>query len=155
MQYYRLARRYGQEHRETAIAKEIDIIERIQQAINRVREFSEGKDNDYGTATAVIREAKEALEEARTAGVRVTDLRSQLPELEQKAKRFYADKAVGRVREIGEGRSSGYITPDSAIKDAWKAITEARLAGANVLDLESEMPEIEEKAWHCAARKKA
>jgi hypothetical protein len=135
------------------MAKDKGIVEIVQQTIDRVREFGEGKDEDYGTATAVIRDAREAIAEARTAGTDVSDLRSQLPELEQKARRFYADKAVNRVRGIGEGKRSGYITPDTAIKDARNAIAEAKSAGADVSDLESGMPEIEHKAWRTAAKK--
>jgi hypothetical protein len=135
------------------MAKDMGIVERVQLTIDRVREFGEGKDEDYGTATAVIRDARDAIAEARIAGANVSDLRSQLPGLEQKARRFYADKAVDRVRKIGEGRPSGYITPDTAIKDARNAIAEAKSAGACVFDLESGMPEIEQKAWRFAAKR--
>lgn len=135
------------------MGRAIGIIERLERAIDRVREFGEGKDGGYGTATAVIRDARDAMGEARTAGADVSDLRSQLEELEQQARRFYADKAVDRVRKIGEGRRSGYITPDTAISDARNAIAEAKSAGANVFDLESSMPEIEQKAWRFAAKK--
>lgn len=135
------------------MGKAIGVLERLQRAIDRVREFGEGKDGGYGTATAVIRDARDAMGEARTAGEDVSDLRSQLAELEQQARRFYADKAVDRVRKIGEGRRSGFITPDTAISDARNAIAEAKSAGANVLDLESSMPEIEQKAWRFAAKK--
>jgi hypothetical protein len=135
------------------MGKAIDVIERLQRAIDQVREFGEGKDGGYGTATAVIRDAMDAMDEARTAGADVSDLRSQLSALEQQARRFYADKAVDRVRKIGEGRRSGYITPDTAIKDARNAIAEAKNAGAKVLDLESSLPEIERKAWRFAAKK--
>jgi len=83
----------------------------------------------------------------------VAGLRSQLAGLEQKARRFYADKAVDRVRKIGEGGRTGYITPDSAIRDARDAIAEAKSVGASVFDLESRMPEIEQKAWRFAAKK--
>ena len=86
-------------------------------------------------------------------GADVSGLRSQLPGLEQKARRFYADKAVDRVRKIGEGKPSGYITPDTAIVDARRAIAEAKSAGVIVFDLESGMPEIEQKAWRFAAGK--
>jgi hypothetical protein len=142
------------ENRERVMAKEMGIVERVQRTIDRVREFGEGKDGGgYGTATAVIRAATDAMSEARTAGANVSDLRSQLVELEQKARRFYADKAVDRVRKIGEGRRSGYITPDAAINDARNAIAEAKNAGASVLDLESGMLEIEQKAWRFAAKK--
>jgi hypothetical protein len=134
------------------MAKEIGIVKRVQQTIDRVREFGEGKTEGYGTATAVIRDAKDAIAEARTAGMDVSDLRSQLPGLEQKARRFYADKAVDRVSKLGEGKPSGYITPDTAIRDARNAIAEAKSAGASVFDLESEMPEIEQKAWRFAAK---
>lgn len=135
------------------MAKNMGIVERVQQTIDRVREFGEGRDEEYGTATAVIRDARDAIAEARTAGADVSDLRSQLPGLEQKARRFYADKAVNRVRKIGDGRLSGYITPDTAIQDARSAIAEAKSAGVSVFDLESGMPEIEEKAWRFAAGK--
>lgn len=135
------------------MGKAISIIERLERAIDRVREFGEGKDANYGTATAVIRDARDAMDDARTAGADVSDLRSQLAELEQQARRFYADKAVDRVRKIGEGRRSGYITPDTAISDARNAIAEAKSAGASVFDLESSMPEIEHKAWRFAAKK--
>jgi hypothetical protein len=135
------------------MAREMGIVAQVQRTIDRVREFGEGKNNDYGTATAVIRDATEALAEARTAGADVSDLRAQLPELEQKARRFYADKAVDRVQRIGEGKRSGYVTPDTAISGARNAIAEAKSAGANVSDLESRMPEIEREAWHFAARK--
>jgi hypothetical protein len=135
------------------MAKDMGIVERVQQTIDRIREFGEGKDNNYGTATAVIRDAWEAMAEARTECADVSDLRSQLPGLEKKARRFYADKAVERVRKIGEGRLSGYITPDSAIRDARNAIADAKSAGAAVLDLESGLPEIEQKAWRFAAKK--
>jgi ABC-type proline/glycine betaine transport system substrate-binding protein len=134
------------------MAKDRGIVERVQQTIDRVREFGEGKDEDYGTATAVIRDARDAIAEARTAGADVSGLRAQLPGLEQKARRFYADKAVDRVSKLGEGKSSGYITPDTAIRDARNAIAEAKSAGAGVFDLESRMPEMEAKAWHCAAK---
>jgi hypothetical protein len=135
------------------MAKNMGIVERVQRTIDRVRDFGEGKDEDYGTATAVIRDARDAIAEARTAGADVADLRSQLPGLEQKARRFYADKAVDRVRKIGEGGCTGYITPDTAIRDARNAIAEAKSVGASVFDLESGMPEIEQKAWRFAARK--
>jgi hypothetical protein len=135
------------------MTKEIGVVERVRLTIDRVREFGEGKENDYGTAIAVIRDAREAIAEARTAGVDVSHLRSQLPELEQKARRVYADKAVGRVQEIGKGRPSGYITPDTAIRDARNAIADARTAGAEVRDLELRMPELEHKAWSFAANK--
>jgi hypothetical protein len=135
------------------MAKDMDIVARIRQTIDRVREFGEGKDERYGTANAVIREARDAIADARTAGADVSDLTSQLPGLEQKARRFYADKAVDRVRKIGEGKLSGYITPDTAIVDARRAIAEAKSAGVIVFDLESGMPEIEQKAWRFAARK--
>ena len=135
------------------MAKDMGIVARVQQTLDRVREFGEGKEGDYGTATAVIRDATEAIAEARTAGANVADLRSQLPQLEQKARRFYADKAVDRVWRLGEGKPSGYITPDTAIKDARNAIAEAKSVGASVYDLESMMPEIEQKAWRFAARK--
>jgi hypothetical protein len=135
------------------MAKNMGIVERVQQAIDRVREFGEGKDEAYGTATAVIRDVRDAIAEAKIARTDVSDLASQLPELERKARRFYADKAVDRVRRIGEGRPSGYITPETAIKDARNAIAEAKGAGARVFDLESAMPEIEQKAWHFASKK--
>jgi len=135
------------------MAKEIDIVERVRLTIDRVKEFGEGMDRDYGTATAVIRDARDAIDEARTAGVDVSHLRSQLPELEQKARRAYADKAVGRVRQIGKGKPSGYITPDTAIRDARNAIADAKSAGADVSDLECTMPEMEQKAWYSAAKK--
>jgi hypothetical protein len=135
------------------MSKAISIIERVQRAIDRVREFGEGKDGGYGTATAVIRDAMDAMAEARAAGADVSDLKSQLAELEQQARRFYADKAVDRVRKIGEGRRLGYITPDTAISNARNAISEAKSAGASVFDLESSMPEVEQKAWRFAARK--
>ena len=135
------------------MGKAIGIIERVQRAIDRVREFGEGKDGGYGTATAVIRNARDTMAEARAAGANVSDASSQLAELEQQARRFYADKAVDRVRKIGEGRRSGYITPDTAISDARNAIAEAKSAGASVFDLESGMPEIEQKAWRFAAKK--
>jgi hypothetical protein len=139
--------------KEQVMAKGMGVAEIVQQAIDRVRQFGEGRDEHYGTATAVIRDARDAIAEARTAGVDVSDLRSQLPGLEQKAKRFYADKAVDRVRKIGEGKRSGYITPDTAISDARNAIADAKSAGVSVLDLESGMSEIEQKAWCYAARK--
>jgi hypothetical protein len=135
------------------MAKEMDIGAQARRAIDHLREFGEGKDNDYGTATAVMREVTEALEESRTSGVDVSELRAQLPGLERKARRFYANKAVDRVRKIGAGKSSGYITPDAAIRDARNAINEARIAGAYVFDLESSMPEAEQKAWYFAAKK--
>jgi hypothetical protein len=135
------------------MAREMGIVAQVQRTIDRVREFGEGKDGGYGTATAVIRDARDAIAEARTAGANVSDLKSQLAELEQQARRFYADKAVDRVRKIGEGRRSGYITPDTAISDARSAISEAKSAGASVFDLESGMPEIEQKAWRFAAKK--
>lgn len=135
------------------MAKDIGIVERVRQTIDRVKDFGEGKDNNYGTATAVIRDARDAIAEARIAGANISDLRSQLPRLEQKARRFYAEKAVDRVRKIGEGKPSGYITPDTAISDARNAIAEAKSAGASVVDLESRMPEIEQKAWRFAANK--
>jgi hypothetical protein len=135
------------------MAKDVDIVERVRRTIERVREFGEGKDEAYGTATAVIRDAREAIGEARTACVNVSDQQSRLPKLEQKARRFYADKAVDRVRKIGEGKRSRYITPDTAIKEARLAIDEAKTAGVDVTDLESRMPDIEQKAWRFAARK--
>ena len=135
------------------MGKEIQIVERVKIAIDRVREFGEGKEMDYGTAAAVIGEARDALADARTAGADVADLRSQLADLEQKARRFYADKAIGRLRQIGKGRPSGYITPDPAIRDARNAIADAKTAGADVSDLESAMPDLEQKAWHFAVKK--
>jgi hypothetical protein len=135
------------------MAKEVGAVERVRIAIDRVRAFGEGKENDFGTAAAVIRDVRDAIADARTAGADISDLRPLLPELEQKARRFYADKAVNRVRRIGEGKISGYITPDSAIRDARNAIADARSAGSDVSDLESGMPEIEQKAWRFAARK--
>lgn len=135
------------------MGKEIGLVARVQRTIDRVRDFGEGKDEGYGTATAVIRDARDAIADARTAGANVSDLRLQLPELEEKARRFYADKAVDRLRKIGEGRLSGYITPDTAISDARKAIADAKSAGSSVFDLESGMPEIEQKAWRFAAKK--
>jgi hypothetical protein len=135
------------------MAKSMGVVEQVQRTINHVRAFGEGKDEGYGTASAVIRDARDAIAEARIAGANVSDLVSQLPGLEQKARRVYADRAVDRVRKIGEGRPAGYITPDSAIKDARNAIAEAKTAGANVIDLECSMPEIEQRAWHFACRK--
>ena len=135
------------------MAKDMGIVERVQKTIYHVREFGEGKDRGYGTATAVIRDARDALAEARSAGVDVSNLSAELPGLEQKARRVYADRAVDRVRKLGEGRRSGYITPDTAIQDARSAIADAKSAGANVFDLESRMPEIEQNAWRFAARK--
>jgi hypothetical protein len=135
------------------VAKEMGIVERVRLTIDRVKDFGEGKENDYGNATAVIRDARETIAEARTAGVDIADLRSQMPGLERKARRFYADKAVNRVRKLGEGRHSGYITPDSAIRDARNAIADAKTAGADVSDLESGMPEMERLAWRSAAKK--
>ena len=61
------------------MAKDMGIVERVQRTVDRVRDFGEGKDEDYGTATAVIRDANEAIAEARIAGVNVSELRSQLP----------------------------------------------------------------------------
>lgn len=136
------------------MAKSMGIVERVQRTINHVRAFGEGKDEGYGTASAVIRNARDAIAEARMAGANVSDLVSQLPGLEQKARRVYADKAVERVRKIGEGIPSGYITPDSAIRDARNAIAEAKSAGVNVFDLESMMPDIEHRAWHFASGKR-
>jgi len=135
------------------MAKDMGIVERVEKTIYHVREFGEGKDKGYGTAAAVIRDAREALAEARSQGVDVSNLRAQLPALEQKARRVYADKAVDRVRKLGEGRPSGYITPDTAIQDARKAIADAKSVGASVFDLESRMPEIEQNAWRFAAKK--
>ncbi len=135
------------------MAKDMGVVERVRQTIDRVKEFGEGNDKDYGTATAVIRDVRDAIAEARSAGVNVSDLTSQLPGLEQKARRFYADKAVDRVRKIGEGRPSGYITPDTTIQNARSAIADAKSTGASVLDLEYEMPELEKKAWRFAAKK--
>jgi nitric oxide reductase activation protein len=135
------------------MAKDADIIERVQKTIDRVRAFGEGRDEGYGTATAVIRDAREAIAEARSAGAEVSNLRSQLPALEQKARRVYADKAFDRLRKIGEGRPSGYITPDTAIQDARSAIAEAKSVGVSVFDLESGMPEIEQRAWRFAPKK--
>jgi hypothetical protein len=135
------------------MAKDIGIVERVRKTVDHVRAFGEGKDEGYGTATAVIRDAREALAEARSAGVDVSDMRAELPELEQKARRVYAAKAVDRVRKLGEGRSSGYITPDTAIQDARSAIADAKSAGASVFDLESGMPEMERNAWRVAAKK--
>jgi hypothetical protein len=135
------------------MAKEVNVVEQVRIAIDRVRAFGEGKENDFGTAAAVIRDARDAIAEARTAGTDISDLRLLLPDLERKARRFYADKAVNRVRRLGEGRTSGYITPDSAIRDARNAIADARSAGSDVSDLESGMPEMEQKAWRFAARK--
>jgi hypothetical protein len=135
------------------MAKDVGVVERVQRTIDRVRDFGEGRDEGYGTATAVIRDAREAIADARTAGANVSDLRSQLPGLEQKARRFYADKAVDRVKRLGEGRRTGYITPDSAIQDARSAIADAKSAGASVFDLETRLPEMEQKAWRFAAGK--
>lgn len=135
------------------MAKDKDTVERVRQAIDRVKEFGDGNDKDYGTATAVIRDVRDAITEARIAGVNVSELTSQLPAFEQKARRFYADKAVDRVRKIGEGKPSGYITPDTAIQDARRAIADAKSTGASVLDLECEMPALENKAWHLATKK--
>lgn len=135
------------------MAKDIGIVERVKKTISHVRAFGEGRDEGYGTASAVIRDATEALAEARTSGIDITDLRAELTELEQKARRFYAAKAVDRVRKLGEGKRSGYITPDTAIQDARSAIAEAKKAGAGVFDLESGMPEMERNAWRCAAKK--
>ena len=75
------------------MAKDVGIVERVQQTIDRVRECGEGKDEDYGTATAVIRDARDAIAEARTASANVSDLESRMPEIEQKAWRFAAKKA--------------------------------------------------------------
>ena len=135
------------------MAKEMDIVERVQKTIDHVKAFGEGKDEGYGTATAVIRDATEALADARTAGVDVSGLRAELPGLERKAKRVYAAMAVDRVRKLGEGKRSGYITPHTAIQDARSAIADAKSAGANVIDLESGMPEMERSAWRFAAKK--
>jgi hypothetical protein len=135
------------------MAKAVGIAERVQKSIDCVRAFGEGKDEGFGTATAVIRDARDALNEARCAGVEVSRLRSELPGLERKAKRVYAIKAVARVRMIGEGKPAGYITPDTAISDARSAIADAKSAGASVSDLESTMPEIERRAWRFAAGK--
>jgi hypothetical protein len=135
------------------MAKEIDITERVRLAVDCVKKFGEGTDSDYGTAIAVIRGAREAIEEARIACIDVADLRSLLPDLEQKARRFYADKAVNRVGQIGKGKPSGYLNPDAAIRDARNAIVDAKNAGADVSDLEFAMPEIERKAWCFAAGK--
>jgi hypothetical protein len=62
-------------------------------------------------------------------------------------------RTIDRVRDFGEGGRTGYITPDSAIKDTRDAIAEAKSVGASVFDLESKMPEIEQKAWRFAAKK--
>jgi hypothetical protein len=43
------------------MAKDMGIVERVQKTINHVRAFGEGRDEGYGTATAVIRDAREAL----------------------------------------------------------------------------------------------
>jgi len=141
------------ESRRRVMAKDMDTVERVQKAIDRVRAFGEGKDEGYGTATAVIRDAREAIADARSAGAEVSNLRSQLPGLEQKARRVYATKAVDRVRKLGEGKPSGYITPDTAIKDAREAIADAKSAGASVFDLETRLPEMERNAWRFAAGK--
>jgi hypothetical protein len=141
------------EARRHLVAKETNIVERVQKALDQVRKFGEGRDEEYGTATAVIREAVDAIADARSAGVDVSDLRSQLPGLERKARRFYADTAVDRVRRIGEGKRTGSITPDTAIRDARDAIAAARSVGADVSDLESRLPELERKAWRFAAGK--
>ncbi len=135
------------------MAKDTDIVERVQKTIDRVRAFGEGKDEGYGTATAVIRDAREAIADAKSAGAEVSNLRSQLPGLEQKARRVYAAKAVDRVRKLAEGKPSGYITPDTAIKDARAAIADAKSAGASVFDLETRLPEMERNAWRFAAGK--
>jgi len=50
------------------MAKDVGIVERVQQTIDRVRKFGEGKDEDYGTATAVIRDARNAIAEAKSVG---------------------------------------------------------------------------------------
>jgi hypothetical protein len=141
------------ENKEHTMAKDMGIVERVQKTIERVRAFGEGKDEGYGTATAVIRDAREAIADAKSAGAEVSNLRSQLPGLEQKARRVYAAKAVDRVRKLGEGKSSGYITPDTAIKDAREAIADAKSSGASVFDLETGLPEMERNAWRFAAKK--
>lgn len=135
------------------MAKEMNVVERVQKAIDHVRDFAEGKDEGYGTATAVIRDAVEAIADARSAGIDVSELRSQLPVLERKARRFYADKTVERVQRMGEGKRTGQITPDTAIKDARDAIAAAKGIGADVSDLESRLPGLEQKAWRAAIKK--
>ena len=139
--------------RRQVMAKDVSIVERVQKTIDRVRGFGEGKDEGSGTATAVIRDAREALADARTAGLEVSNLRAELPGLEQKARRVYAAKAVDRVRKLGEGKPSGYITPDTAIRDAREALAEAKNVGASVFDLESRLPEMEQNAWRFAVKK--
>ena len=75
------------------MAKDVSIVERVQKTIDRVRGFGEGKDEGSGTATAVIRDAREALAEAKNVGASVFDLESRLPEMEQNAWRFAVKKA--------------------------------------------------------------
>ena len=53
------------------MAKETGIVERVQKTIDRVRAFGEGKDEGYGTATAVIRDAREALADARSRALSI------------------------------------------------------------------------------------
>ncbi len=110
------------------MAKEMDIVERVQKTIDHVKAFGEGKDEGYGTATAVIRDATEALADARTAGVDVSGLRAELPGLERKAKRVYAAMAVDRVRKLGRESARGTLrrTPPSRMPGALLPTQKAR-----------------------------
>ncbi len=60
-------------------AQQVKVVKNVPLApLDRVREFGEGKDERYGTANAVIREAREAIADARTADADVSDLTSHI-----------------------------------------------------------------------------
>ena len=134
------------------MAKEMDIVQRVQKTIDHVKAFGEGKDEGYGTATAVIRDATEALADARTAGVDVSGLRAITGTGAEGKTCLRRDSRRSRSETRGR-ENAGVHYAAHRHPGCPERYCRRKKRGSNVIDLESGMPEMERSAWRFAAKK--
>lgn len=135
-------------------AEKADFRAYAESKFNELQEYSQGKPSNYSGAQWVIRDAGNAITQAKKFGVKVSDLQAKLPALAKKARRVDAEKKVEDLRAYGMNEPSGYFTAELPISDAEKALAKAKKAGAKVLDLQVRLSELKKKARRSYAERK-
>jgi molybdopterin converting factor small subunit len=111
-----------------------------------LQDYTKGKPSGYISANSILRDVRDNLAKAREAGANVSDLEEQIPALEPKAWRLYAERTILTLQDYAEGKPNSYLSADSIISDTRETFAKAKEGGADVSELEANLPRLEEKA---------
>lgn len=114
-------------------------------AIYELMQFGNGE-YSVSYSDPKIRAAVRALEEARNSGADVSDLEAALPKLIQKAKYVDAKRKIDLYSWLINGSDNLYCSVEESIGKIEDAIGKAKKVGADVSDLEQQLPALLKKA---------